>query len=281
MLKNLTIIFNAYFSQQSLIKVLKNLKNFKIIIIENSLQQKIKTELEKKYKNVNVIIPSHNLGLAKGYNLGISKAKTKYVFLNTPDMLIKSRSIKKLLTLSKKIKKLGIISPRYDDEKNFKNYIINKNSSDKGQLLLVDSIDNNFLINKKLVKNNLFDENYFLYFETVDFCLNLKRNGLKLFVAKNVFFKHFHSRSVDKKYDKIVKKIRAWHYNWSKFYYYRKNFNYIYAITKILPNFYQSIKNFIINFFKLDFFKSKLNLIEIYGIISAVMCLKSFYRAKK
>ena len=27
MLKNLTIIFNAYFSQQSLIKVLKNLKN--------------------------------------------------------------------------------------------------------------------------------------------------------------------------------------------------------------------------------------------------------------
>ena len=281
MINSLTIIFNAYFSDQSLNKVLKNLTKFKIIVIENSLQIKTKKQLETKYKNVKVIIPKKNLGLAAGYNLGIKKAKTRFVFLNNPDIKISHKSIIKLFNEAKKIKKFGIISPVYKNDKYFKNYKEVNNTNYKKNIISVNWIDNNFFLDKSQIKNNLFDENFFLFFETLDFCLKLKRNEKKLFVAKNIKFTHYGSQSVNDKYKDIVLLIRAWHYNWSKFYFYRKNYNYVYAFFKILPNIIQSLKNFIIDIFKFNFKNSKLHLIELYGILSAILLLKSFFRAKK
>ena len=76
--KELTIVFSSYASDKLLEKILKRFdKEFKTIIIENSLNKKIKLYLERKFKNVTVIIPKQNLGLAKSYNLGIKKTKTK------------------------------------------------------------------------------------------------------------------------------------------------------------------------------------------------------------
>lgn len=277
--KLLTIVFNSYHSEKSLIKVLKNLKKYKIIIIENSLDNQIKIRLEKKYKNVKVIIPHKNLGLSAGYNLGIKKSKTKYIFLNNPDIKISIKSINKLISFAKKIKKFGIISPTYDNEKIHKNYSkfdlsINKNISS------VRWIDNNFLIDKSQIKKKLFDEKFFLYFENLDFCLNLYRKNINLYVLKNIKFKHFGSKSVDMKFNSLVKKTRAWHYNWSKFYYYRKNFNYVYAISKIFPNLIRALKYTLLNIFKHNFYNFLICIIEIYGIICALLFLPSFYRAK-
>ena len=152
--KELTIVFSSYASEKFLIKILKNIdKNFKSVVIENSLNKNIKKNLEKKFKNVKVIIPKKNLGLAKSYNIGIKNSKTKYVFLNNPDIEISIKSIKDLIKCAKKIKNFGIISPTYKIEKIYKNYSIsglneNKTYSDliSLNLLEVDLIDNNFLI---------------------------------------------------------------------------------------------------------------------------------------
>ena len=73
--KELTIVFSSYQSQHLLIKLLKHLyKKYKILVIENSLDLKIKNKIEKKFRGVEVIIPKENLGLAKSYNLGIKKS---------------------------------------------------------------------------------------------------------------------------------------------------------------------------------------------------------------
>ena len=101
--KDLTLVFSSYQSQLLLKKILDQFhKKYKIIIIENSLDQIVKEKFEKKFKNVEVIIPNKNLGLAKSYNLGIKKSKTKFVFLNNPDMSITNQSIKELLFCAKK-----------------------------------------------------------------------------------------------------------------------------------------------------------------------------------
>ena len=275
----LTIVFNSFHSEKSLIKILKNLKRYKVLIIENSLNKLVKKKLEKKFKNVKVIIPKKNLGLSAGYNLGIKKSKTKYVFLNNPDIEISNASINKLLNYTKKIKKFGIISPIYDDERIYKNYS-ETNSEVNKNLYSVQWIDNNFLIDKSQIKNQVFDENFFLYFETIDFCLNLSRKNKKLYILKNIKFKHYGSKSVDIKFNNMVIKTRAWHYNWSKFYFYKKNFNYIYALTKIFPNFLRSFKYLFFNLFKFNFKNLLINFIEIYGIICALLSFPSFYRAK-
>ena len=153
--KDLTIVFSSYQSHRHLEKLIKQFsKNFKIIIIENSLDYKIKLFLEKKSKNVKVIIPKENLGLAKSYNLGLKNAKTKYVFLNNPDLQIDIKSINNLIKCAKNLKNFGILSPVYKKEKVFKNYEIFSNQikiakkNNKFQLLEVDRIDNNFLVKK-------------------------------------------------------------------------------------------------------------------------------------
>ena len=79
--KDLTLVFSSYQSYHLLKKILKQFHNkYKIIIIENSLDKKIKNNLEKRFNNTEVIIPNKNLGLAKSYNLGIKKAKTRLRF---------------------------------------------------------------------------------------------------------------------------------------------------------------------------------------------------------
>ena len=284
--KDLTIVFSSFQSQILLNKNLKKFnKKYKIIVIENSLDRNIKKELEKKFDNTTVIIPKKNLGLAKSFNLGIQKSKTKYVFLNNPDIEISHLSIKNLIECAKKIKNFGIISPTYKNEKIYKNYHIYEpykiNSNGifkKFNIMEVDLIDNNFLIKRNIIKTKTFDENIFLYFETADFSLNLKKEGKKIYVADKIKFHHLGSKSLPVKYDFFVKKTRSFHYNWGKFYFYKKNYNYLYALIKIYPNFIKSIKKIFISVFKLNKNLMLLSSLELLGIIASVFRFKSFYR---
>ena len=287
--KDLTIVFSSYQSHNLLKKILKKIHlKYKIIIVENSKDMNIKKKLEKKFKNVKLIIPNKNLGLAKSYNLGIKKAKTEYIFLNNPDIEIENKAIKNLIFCAKKIKNFGVISPTYRIEKNYKNYEINSKKKSYNSKLFkkydiaeVDSIDNNFLIKKSTIKNNLFDENYFLYFETIDFTFNLKKDNKKLFVCKNIKFNHKGSSSLPKKFNKLVMETRSFHFNWSKFYFYKKNFHYLYALKKIFPNLIKSIKKIIFSLIFLNKIQLKLSILELVGLISSMLLMTSFYRPKK
>ena len=147
-------------------------------------------------------------------------------------------------------------------------------------IIEVDSIDNNFLIDKKNLNNTLFDENFFLYFETIDFTKNLNKKQKKLLVAKKIKFHHHSSSSLPPAYNNLVKKTRAFHYNWSKFYYCKKNFSYLFALRKIFPNIVKSFKRLILSLFKLDLENFKISLIEILGIFTSIIGVKSFYRPK-
>ena len=286
--KLVTLVFSAYQSHKLLSKIIKKLdKNYKILIIENSLDKKLKTSLENKFKNVEVIIPDKNLGLAKTYNLGIKKSKTKYVFLNNPDHEIKNETIKKLLFCAEKIKKFGIISPTYINEKVYRNYEVYTPKIDKNSFFFkkyeikeVDIIDNCFFVNRKVMEKNPFDENFFLYFETFDFCKQLNKKGIKLFVSNKIKYAHAGASSVDNKFLKIVKLTRAFHYNWSKFYFFRKNYSYLYALRKILPNIIKSFKKILISTIKLDKNNLIIGLVELCGAVSSVLLFKPFYRPK-
>ena len=66
------------------------------------------------------------------------------------------------------------------------------------------------------------DENFFLYFETMDMCRKFKKENKKMFIIENIKFDHFGGASHEKKYDFQASLSRNWHYNWSKFYYFSK-----------------------------------------------------------
>ena len=145
----------------------------------------------------------------------------------------------------------------------------------------MDYIDNSFFMLTKKARSYLFDENYFLYNENTDFCFKLKKNNEDNYISEKIKFKHYVSKSVDEKYRLVSELTRAWHYNWSKFYYYRKNYNYFFALRKISPNLIKAIKKIIINTLLFNKKNLMVHFNELYGILSSILCLRSFYRAKK
>ena len=92
----LTVVMPSFHSS-SLVedRILEIGEDIPIIIIENSKDIKFKRKTEKKFKNVNIIIPDENLGWGKAINLGIKKSSTDFVFITQPDVMLIDRCIEK------------------------------------------------------------------------------------------------------------------------------------------------------------------------------------------
>ena len=118
----------------------------------------------------------------------------------------------------------------------------------------------------------------FLYFEDIDACLRLTKNNLKLFVCSKIKFKNKDRKIVNLDYDLKYKLSRNWHYSWSKFYFYKKNYSYIFALKKISPNFITAIKSFIFNLLKINRSGILISIAQISGILSSLMLKSSSYR---
>ena len=283
----LSVIIISYKSEKLIRSILKVLpKNFEIIIIENSLDVKMKKNIEKKFKNTNVIIPSKNLGYASAFNLGYSRCKNKFVLTLTPDVTLNRKLISKIQKILKSFKNFTLIAPEYKNQKIYKNYSPISDEKLKFRKIKsikieeVKDIDWCFcILNKSKFKNNkVLDENYFLYFETMDLCKKLYKKKHKMYILKDLKFTHLGTSSSEKKFNLAIQLNRNWHFSWSKFYYFRKNFSYFFALKKVLPNIYQSIVGIILSLIKLNYDHIKLHFYVLLGVLNAIFLRKSYYR---
>ena len=275
----LTLVFLSFHSEHHIRRLVKSIDTkYPIIIIENSGNKKLKVDLEETYKNVSVVICEENLGFSKGMNLGIKLSKTPFVFINPADIRISNESLNLLSEVIVNFKNFGMLSPVYRDKSVHSNYQIWNNSKKDEEISLfgkkiklkeVDFIDGTIVLNKQLLNNMFFDENIFIYFETMDLCKRLRDKKIRMYAVDEITFDHFGGQSHDKKYDHEAHLSRNWHYNWSKFYFYNKHNNYFYALKKVLPNLRQSIIGYIKNIFK-DRRERELYSAELKGIISSI-----------
>lgn len=290
----LTLAFLSYHSKHLIVKLVDEIVNYnlnvKILIIENSLDIELKKNLELKYKNkVKVYLPFENLGFSGGMNKAIELSEDQFVFLNPADVILPFDCIKDLIDCIKSFQDFTLLAPTYKNEKIFKNYeefIFSKKKqstylkvSEKFNLKEIDWIDGTFVVNKeKLDNHKIMDENFFIYYETLDMCLNFKKNNKKMYVIDNVKFEHLGSQSHDKKYNFEANLSRNWHYNWSKFYYFKKNINYLYALKKFTTILFKNFLKLAYFFLTNDDVKFKLKKAEIDGAIKSILLKKSYYR---
>ena len=55
---SVTLIFGAYYSHKHIYRICRKLNpKFKVIIVENSLDENLKKTIENRYKNAKIIIP--------------------------------------------------------------------------------------------------------------------------------------------------------------------------------------------------------------------------------
>ena len=116
--KEITIVIVLYEEKLDLIfRCLENIKNFKIIIVDNAGNLSLKKQIEKRFKIYKYILNKKNYGHAKASNQGINQCDTEYVLNLNADCLILNNDIAKLLNSHKKYENCIIVSPTTYDKK--------------------------------------------------------------------------------------------------------------------------------------------------------------------
>tara|TARA_B100000767_G_scaffold25751_1_gene22608 strand:- start:477 stop:911 length:435 start_codon:yes stop_codon:yes gene_type:complete len=138
------------------------------------------------------------------------------------------------------------------------------------------------LINLKKYKNkDIFDKNYFLYFEEFDLCKSTNDKGGLVYSSSDLKVYHLGfkgSFGSSKALINEANKLRDWHWMWSYFYFYKKNYNYFYALIKVSGKFFKSFLK--ATFYTLSFNKSNRDkyLFRFLGLFFSIIGLKSSYR---
>ena len=138
------------------------------------------------------------------------------------------------------------------------------------------------LINlKKFDTKKIFDESFFLYFEEFDLCKRIEINKENVFCANDLLIDHLGykgSFGANPNLQIESEKLREWHWMWSTFYFYKKNFGYFFALKKTIGKLLRA-------FFKLLFYtiifnnkmKNKYRC-RFLGLLNSMMNKKSWYR---
>ena len=285
--QNLTAVIVTFKSENVIHDCIRSIpESIKIIIVDNSIDQNFKENIEKEYKNVECILSTENLGMGSGNNFGLKHVKTDYAFVLNPDVILEKDSIDEIILSSQKIESFSIIAPisnsiEYPNYKFGKNHEYNNNNAFE-----VKSVDGYaMLLNLKKMNqleifddSKYFDENFFMYLENDDLCKRLIDCGERIYVVPKSKIKHLGAKAVDEKYRDEIELSRNWHWVWSKFYYNKKHFGFFSAFTNGLPSFVSAIIKFL--FYSLTFKrkKSKVYFNRVLGFLNALLGKKSSYR---
>ena len=123
--QNLTIVIVTLKSQKIIDQCLESIeKDIPIVVVENSNDHNFKNKLESKYNNLRCILSNSNLGMGAGNNIGIKEAKTDFVLVLNPDVILEKNFLEEIFSASKEISDFSILAPF---ENKFKNYKILNN----------------------------------------------------------------------------------------------------------------------------------------------------------
>src|SRR5690349_20811617 len=100
------------FLKRCLHSLIENLgKNDEIIIVDNKPTIKIDPQW-KKNRCITIIENNKNIGIAAGRNIGLKRAKGKYVIFLDDDAYITKSLLPKIKTFLDREKKVGIVGPK-------------------------------------------------------------------------------------------------------------------------------------------------------------------------
>ena len=276
-LNEITFVIVTYKSESIIQYCLNTLPSeSKKIIVENSNNINLEKELKLKYDNIEVI-PSENVGMGAGNNIGLKSCKTQYAYILNPDTKLNQNTIKNLINGLNEISDFTIASP-LNDNPNFPNYKKKNLDQKNSNILSVERIDGfSMLINlEKFSDQNFFDENFFLYLENDDLCIRVKNRNENIYIIKNSLINH--TGGISKNQD--LEYLRNWHWMWSKFYFNKKHYGFLTAFSKIFFNLFSFLIKFIFYLITFNPHKRKICQMRVSGLVNSIIGKKSFFRIK-
>ncbi len=192
-----------------------------IIVIDNGSKINPVPDWKEKYSDVVFIRSDINLGFAGGNNVGIKAATGDCLFFVNNDTEFTKGLVESLVKTLDDETKVGIVSPkiRYFDQKDklqyagytemnyytCRNNCIGQFEKDNGQY---DQVTGKtgfahgaaMMIKREAIdKAGLMPENFFLYYEEMDWCDHIKHAGYEVWVNMQALIYHKESVSVGKK----------------------------------------------------------------------------------
>lgn len=126
-----------------------------------------------------------------------------------------------------------------------------------------------------------FDENFFLYFEETDYCYRGNKQKLYAYQLNNISIWHNRGTSIsfkNKKEQIKIKDLTNWHFIWSKFYFYKKNYGYFISLIYFFPILFRTAIKYI--YFDLINNQDNANKykVRLSGLINSILLKKSLKR---
>jgi len=260
-LDEITIVILLYEEELNLIlKCIENIKNFKIIVVDNAGNISLKKQVEEKFKIYKYILNKKNHGWSKGINQAIKQCDTEYILLLQADCTISIKDISILLKSHQKYENCFMTSPTYYDEESRLSYnggclpekklgmdVLNLEGD-----VCIDSVITAVVLFKKkdIFEIGLFDENLFLYFGDYELGRRIIKKKKSIVQIFNTRVQHAHGKI---KVKNLLKKTFIINYNFTfdELYYFFK----INKHNEIFNNLRKKLPNYVIktltNFFLL------------------------------
>lgn len=217
-ISEITILIVLYDETDEIIfKNLEKIKNFKIIIVDNKGDKKLKNRITEKFEISKYYLSNKNLGFSKGFNKALNFCKTKYAFIKNADCYIDEDNIIKLYDYIKNNQDCGIVSPTSYDEYNNLSYNSgklpeNENSNEilkvEGDVCVEKVLGSSMFVKMEdLQKVGMFNENLFIFFSDFELCKKIKIINKHIVQIYNSKCIHVHGISkVKNKFYKIYLK---------------------------------------------------------------------------
>ncbi len=180
--------------------------DFEVFVVDNNSKDGSVEMLKENFPQVKLIANKENFGFARANNQAIKQAKGDMILLLNPDMKVFSDTLKKQVDFAKQNEKAWVSGCKLVDKNNnivrqvrnfpkffdqamiilkiphifpfvLNSYIVK--NFDYSKSAKVDSLRGSFFMIKKIAleKVGLLDENFFIWFEEVDYCKRVYQSG--------------------------------------------------------------------------------------------------------
>lgn len=212
----ITINYNGLKDTCALIESIPFNDKMEVIVVDNASKKDEASEIEQRFPNVNVIRSEKNLGFAGGNNLGIRAAHGKYLFIINNDTIFKDFNVLALIDRLESSPSIGIVCPKIRfawgtnpiqyagytplSRVTVRNRAIGFGEEDRGQYEIAHPTPYAhgaaMLVKRASIENvGLMPENYFLYYEELDWSMMFTRAGYQIWYEPKCTIFHKESQA--------------------------------------------------------------------------------------
>jgi GT2 family glycosyltransferase len=238
--------------------------DLEILVVDNASTDGSPEMVRREFPEVKLIVSKNNLGFAGGNNLGIQRARGRYLLLLNSDAYLLPGVLATTLSFMDKTPDCGVLGVKLIGEDSEMQPCARKLPTPWLKLLVISGIaakfpksrfwggadhswwDHDaprevgwvpgayFLVRREVVAAiGGMDERYFLYFEETDYCLQAMRAGWRVMIFPEVSVIHLGGESSKTENQAMtVKGKQILEYNFqSEYKYYRKNYGRLWVLA--------------------------------------------------